>query len=152
WDGTREAALARAFTGAPEAADSARRVSGWLDDRASAWVGAQDDACRAQARHEQTSAEYDRRSWCLDQVRDQLRSAVDQLIGAGGGALSRFADVFQTVGDPAACDDERVLAGGDPLPADPSLRLRARLLEARVADVHAIIAAGRTRGVEVEID
>jgi tetratricopeptide (TPR) repeat protein len=144
WDAPRRARVEARF-GASEqafAAEAFTRAAGRLDAYAAAWVRARGEACAAtRVRGDQSEALLDARVRCLDGRRAELDRAAWVLEHADAPTMSRAVDVAAGLTDLERCADARALAQRLPPPRDPLARAKITAVEARLAEVKALLEA-----------
>ncbi len=146
WDPARRRAIESAFvaTGAPFARQALKSVATTIDRQATGWVGMRRDACEAtRVRGEQTEEVLSLRMQCLDRRLAELSALVRLLAGADKAMVTGAVDAASALRDLSTCADVEALRAPVPLPDAPDVRRRARDLEARLAEVKALLDAGR---------
>ncbi len=146
WDEDRRAALMAAFQGTalPYAVDTARFVQTRLDDYASAWVTAQDEACEAaRVRRELPEEAHALRVRCLDRRRRDLAAMVGVLFEAKRDVVDRAPRMVAALPAIQACAQTEALRRRYPPPDDPVTRIAVEQLRDRLGEARAMQAAGR---------
>ena len=158
WDDARRARLRAAFTGPGRpayAADVAEETIKTLDNYSTRFAAAHFEACAAtRLRREQPEEALTLRMECLESRRRDLHALTDVLLtpdapDAGNASASGDTVVERAVqaarGLPSldACDDVALLRAAVPPPADAAARARVDALRGRLAEGHALLAAGR---------
>ena len=146
WDGSRRAAVERAFaaTQAPYAADSARAVARSLDGYAGEWVKSWRDSCEAtRVRGEQSAEMQDLRAGCLARHRSELEALVDLMIGADETTVRRAAAAAQLLPPAEECDDLEALKAPVPPPRGEAARREVEAIRQAAARIEALILAAR---------
>ncbi|WP_437322114.1 tetratricopeptide repeat protein [Sorangium sp. So ce385] len=147
WDEATKAKVRAAFagTGRPHAEDTYRRVEGALDARARAWVAMYADSCAAtRVRGEQSERLLDLRTACLERRRQEM-TALTALFARGPDAevLDRSVQASLALPGLAGCADAGALTAAIPPPEDAAARARVGALRGRVAEVRALVEAGK---------
>ena len=151
WDPAHRRAIEAAFvaTGAPFARPALKSVEASIDRHATRWVGMRRDACEAtRIRGEQTEDVLSLRMQCLDRRLTELRALVTLLAGADKAMVTGSVDAAAALRDVASCGDVEALRAPVPLPDAPAVRQRARQLEVRLAEVKALLDAGRYKDAQ----
>ena len=146
WDPARRQAIESAFLaiGAPFARQALKSVAATIDRQATRWVGMRRDACEdTRVRGEQTEEVLSLRMQCLDRRLAELSALVRLLAGADKAMVTGAVDAASALRDLSTCADVEALLAPVPLPDAPDVRRRARDLEARLAEVKALLDAGR---------
>ncbi|HUS64149.1 MAG TPA: serine/threonine-protein kinase, partial [Kofleriaceae bacterium] len=156
WNADRRAAVEHVFSagGFDDAAATARRFTGAVDQRATGWVAARTAACRAtRVTGEQSEQVLDARMECLD---DQLRS-LDSLVSgvaAGGGSLFAALDAAHSLPDAELCSATSMRSRGvpasfadDPVAREQAAQVDLLLARARV-DISMMDAEGATEALD----
>ncbi len=150
--GTRQK-LEAAFsaTGRPFASESAHGVTRLLDAYAGGWARLHTEACEAtRVRGEQTEQLLSLRMVCLERRRKSLGALVDLLTHADGKVVERAVDAASALPGLEECRDIESLAEQPALPADPSRRAALEELGGQLAQVRALLGAGRyAQGLEL---
>jgi tetratricopeptide (TPR) repeat protein len=146
WDAGRRRAVASAFaaTGVPFARQALKSVETSIDRHAARWAGMRRDACEAtRVRGEQSEAVLSLRMQCLDRRLAELSALVHLLAGADKAVVTGSVDAAAALRDLSSCADVEALLAPVPLPDAPEVRARGRALEVRLAEVKAMLDAGR---------
>ncbi|WP_224244383.1 serine/threonine-protein kinase [Hyalangium gracile] len=138
-------------TGKPFAAESASGVTRLLDAYAGQWARLHTEACEAtRVRGEQTEELLSLRMVCLERRRKSLGALVGLLTTADGKVVERSVDAASALPGLEDCRDIESLAEQPPLPAEPSLRETIEQLGEQLAQVRALLDAGRyAQGLEL---
>ncbi|HET6582949.1 MAG TPA: serine/threonine-protein kinase, partial [Nannocystaceae bacterium] len=146
WDGdARERVEAAVFaTGVGFAQSTWERVARGLDDYASGWIAAREDACEAtQVRGEQSPELMDLRMECLDARLRDVRALVHVLEDADTTVVQNAVIGVDGLGPLEPCADAKALRSEDPLPDDPRIAAEIARLEERLADAEAHASAAK---------
>ncbi len=145
WDETRRAEVRSALVGSDlaYAADTADRVERALDDYASTWASARQDACQAHHRGEQSARLLDLRMACLDRRLDHLRATVEVLVDSDRSIVARAAQMAAKLPDLEQCSDADALEAEIRPPDDPEVAKEVQRLEGELARALALQQAGR---------
>ncbi|MEM7152375.1 MAG: serine/threonine-protein kinase [Myxococcota bacterium] len=131
WNSSARAELRQAFdaSGLRDAASTADRVSGELDDYASQWTEARQDVCEAHHVRRELSAElHDLRMACLLERRAELGAFAKTLANADLEMVEQAPAAVMELSAISACDDvERMMATETP----EHRNLRQQLAEAK---------------------
>ncbi|MDY7229360.1 serine/threonine-protein kinase [Hyalangium rubrum] len=153
WGPTERQKLATAFsaTGRSFAEESAQRVTRLLDAYAGQWARQHTEACEAtRVRGEQTEALLSLRMVCLERRRKSLGALVGLFTGADGKVVERSVDAASALPGLADCRDIESLAEQPALPDDPERRASVEQLGEQLAQVRALLDAGRyAQGLEL---
>ncbi|MCP3143148.1 serine/threonine-protein kinase [Pyxidicoccus xibeiensis] len=153
WGPTERQQLEAAFgaTGRPFASESAHGVTRLLDAYASQWARSHTEACEAtRVRGAQTEELLSLRMVCLERRRKSLGALVGLLTGADGKVVERAVDAASALPGLEACRDIESLAEQPALPADPARRAALEELGGQLAQVRALLDAGRyAQGLEL---
>nr|MBA3452074.1 protein kinase [Deltaproteobacteria bacterium] len=154
WGPSRAVALTAAFlrTGDPDAGDTARSVRAGLDRYVSSWTANLVDTCEAaQVRREQTPAQQELRTACLDERLGELRGVTDVLLEPDREVITNAYAVLASLTPPDACRDLATLAQKLPVATSPEQVARVRALRVQLARVNAQIAAGQFGPAEAQL-
>jgi hypothetical protein len=146
WDATTKAAIHDAFsrTGKPYAEDVWRAVEHALDAFASAWTRNYTEACEAtHVRGEQSAELLDLRMDCLNHRLDETGVLASLFTHADASLLEKALSAVQANSDLSSCADVRALRSRLGPPHDPSGRAGYDALERHIAQLQALLAAGR---------
>jgi tetratricopeptide (TPR) repeat protein/tRNA A-37 threonylcarbamoyl transferase component Bud32 len=146
WDPARKREVEAAFRASNKAfAGTAwQTVAATLDGYAGRWVSMRRDACEAtRVRGEQTEAVLSVRMQCLDRRLGELAALARVLARADAQVVTGAVDAAAALRAVSSCGDVEALLAPVPLPDDPELRRRARELEGKLAEVKALLDAGR---------
>jgi eukaryotic-like serine/threonine-protein kinase len=146
WGPVQRQRLESAFaaTGSRLAASATVQVGQALDRYAQAWARQRTEACEATRRQGVQSEEVlARREVCLERRRKDLGALVRLLAEADGKLVERAVEVAQGLPDLEECADVESLASQQSLPADPSRRAEVERLSEELAEVRALVEAGR---------
>jgi tetratricopeptide (TPR) repeat protein/tRNA A-37 threonylcarbamoyl transferase component Bud32 len=138
-------------TGKPFAAESASGVTRLLDGYSSRWSRMHTEACEAtRVRGEQTEELLSLRMVCLERRRKSLGALVSLLSEADAKVVERSVDAASALPELGACQDIASLAEQPPLPADPGSRVTIERLGEQLAQVKALLDAGKyAQGLEL---
>ncbi|ADO75511.1 serine/threonine-protein kinase [Stigmatella aurantiaca] len=138
-------------TGKPFAAESARGVTRLLDAYAGQWARLHTEACEAtRVRGEQTEELLSLRMVCLERRRKSLGALVGLFTAADGKVVERSVDAASALPGLEDCRDIESLAEQPALPADPLRRGALEQLGEQLAQVRALLDAGRyAQGLEL---
>ena len=101
------------------AADSAARVTPWLDAQAQAWRAHAIEVCaRARADERWSGALADKAGWCLEDRRVELQSLITELEGATDVGMHAVIEAAANLSPIEACVDARSLASSPPPPSE----------------------------------
>jgi tetratricopeptide (TPR) repeat protein len=146
WDAPRKAAIRTAFvaTGAPFAADVWKTVERSLDRYTRDWIGMRHQACEAtQVRGEQSEDLLDRRMLCLDQRLEEAAAVSDLFARADRQVLEKALTSASGLTPVSSCADVEALKAKVPPPHDLRLRQRVADVRMKLAQVRALIEAGK---------
>jgi serine/threonine protein kinase len=146
WDASRRSQLEAAFAAADpaNASRSAAAAGRMLDQYAEAWIAAYHDAYAAtHVRREQSADLLDRRMVCLQLRLEELRALVDLFVHADAEIVEDAPDAVSKLSDVRACSDTAALLAKVPLPHDDHTRAAATTLRAHLAQLKALLDAGR---------
>lgn len=153
WGPVERQKLEAAFsaTGRPFASESAHGALRLLDAYAGRWARLHTEACEAtRVRGEQTEELLSLRMVCLERRRKSLGALVGLLTGADGKVVERAVDAAAALPGLEECRDIASLAEQPALPADPSRRAALEQLGGQLAQVRALLDAGRyAQGLEL---
>ncbi|WIG94188.1 serine/threonine-protein kinase [Myxococcus sp. SDU36] len=131
-------------TGKPFAQELAGKVSQVLDGYASAWKQQSTEACEATHVHGvQTEELLTRRTVCLARRHKDVRATVALLSTADAALVEKSVDAVHALPSLHECEDEESLAEQQRLPSDAGKRADIEKLEGQVANVKALVDAGR---------
>ncbi len=145
WDRTRGDSLAAAFekTGMTGVADTARAVHARLDRYATSLTTERVDACEAaQVRRDQTPAQQELRTVCLDERLGELRVATDVLLAPDQDVIANAHTLVASLTPPEACRDLATLSERLPVASAPQMA-QTRVLRAQFVRVRTQVAAGQ---------
>jgi len=148
WDDPVRAGVARAFATSRRAGARGDlvRVERALDERTGAIVAMRRDACEAtHARGEQSAELLDRRIQCLDRRVSELRAMTGLLARADDEVIARSVEAVLALAPVDQCADAAALLAAVPPPADPALRARVDAARRKLAELDALIVAGKYR-------
>ena len=130
-------------TGKPFAQETAGRVVAVLEDYASHWTQQRAEVC--QATHASVVPEelLGRRVACLERRREDMRAVVGVLAQADGPLVEKALDTVHALPDLRECADVEGLAEQQRLPSDPVKREEIAQLGKGLAEVKALVDAGR---------
>ena len=148
WDAGRRAAVERAVlaTGLEYAAETWSRVQGELDGYTEAWVNMHTAACQAHQRGEQSNLALDLRMHCLQRRLTDVDALVDILAEADAQTVTNAVQAVRGLPTIAACGDTAALLDEQRRlgkPDDPATAARVESLQAKLAQVEALIHAGQ---------
>ena len=144
WDDEARGRLARGLTSAgPRGASTAAAVAGALDRWAARWVGAREQACRAERGGEQPAIVSERRLACLESRRRHLAGLVGQLASADESVLDRAVDAAYALPEVELCAEAGLLAARFPVPDTAAMRDRVAAARGELAAADATASAGR---------
>ncbi|MEM9454129.1 MAG: tetratricopeptide repeat-containing protein kinase family protein [Myxococcota bacterium] len=140
WSPSRQAAIEHAFaaTARAYALDSWPRVREHLDQFASQWRQAQQEACEDEAQGEPVGG----RMLCLHRRFEELRRLVDLFEQADANVVEHAVEATQALHSQPACTDDE----GPAPPPDPQIREQFEQLEGLLAQ--ALVAKGLGRSEE----
>ncbi len=130
-------------TGTPFAGERAQRVLAALDGYAREWTQQRTEVCEATRRGVQTEELRSLREVCLERRRRDVRALVDVFHRADGPLLSKALEAVDALPALSECAEVESLAEQQRLPADPGKRAEIEALVDRVAEVKALVDAGR---------
>ena len=146
WTPAARGSLATAFqaTGTPLASEVAERVSQVLDGYAADWKRQRTQVCEA-THKEGTQPEelLGRRVACLERRREDMRALVGVLGEADASVMEKAVDAAHALPELRECADLEGLAEQQRLPSDPDKRARVVTLGTGLAEVRALLDAGR---------
>ncbi|HEY8211666.1 MAG TPA: serine/threonine-protein kinase [Myxococcaceae bacterium] len=143
WDAARRGAVHRSLELANVGAGGGRAEAA-LDRYASDWVAMRQEACiAARVRRDQTEAELELRTACLDRGLTELRYLTDLLAAADEKLAGRAVDAALGLPPVAFCADLAALRERVPPPAGAAERAAVAELSRRLAEVDALRLAGR---------
>jgi tetratricopeptide (TPR) repeat protein/predicted Ser/Thr protein kinase len=144
WDEEARDRLARGLAAAgPLGASTAAAVTGALDRWAARWVGARQQACRAERGDEQPAIVIERRLACLESRRRHLAGLVGQLASADASVLERAVDAAYALPEVELCAEAGLLAARFPVPDTAAMRDRVSAARGELAAADATASAGR---------
>ena len=146
WDAARKAEVSRAFlaSGRPNAQGALRNATSALDRFASEWTRTHIDACEAtRLRGEQSEEMLDLRMACLSARLAQGSALADLFAHADASLVDRATSAASALEPPSSCSAERLLQGGERLPASGPARERAREVSEGIARAKAHLDAGK---------
>ena len=144
WDDEARGRLARGLAAAgPLGASTAAAVSGALDRWAAHWVGAREQACRAERSDEHPPIVRERRLACLESRRRHLAGLVGQLTSADADVLERAVDAAYALPEVELCAEAGLLAARFPVPDTAAMRDRVAAARGELAAADATASAGR---------
>ncbi|HEX5751074.1 MAG TPA: serine/threonine-protein kinase [Archangium sp.] len=146
WEPAAKGRLEAAFlaTKRPFAKETAARVSGVLEEYAAAWTRQRTEACEATRVHGTQPEELlSRRVVCLERRRKDLGALVTLLSEADGPLVEKALDAAHALPALQECADVESLSEQQRLPSDPAKRAEIARLEERLAEVKAMVDAGR---------
>lgn len=126
---------ALASSGVPFASSASERTINGLEDYASRWAKAHDDACEAHARGEQSGETLDLRMACLVRLQHSLGSMITALSGATADDIRQIHDLFGKLEPVHRCAETTALVGRHPLPADRDTRAEVARLERELSEI-----------------
>jgi tetratricopeptide (TPR) repeat protein len=144
----RRAAIHRAFlaTGKSYAADAFATVSDILTRYAQSWAGMYREACEAtQVRGEQSPEVLDLRMSCLGERLGGLRALAQVFSEASGEVVENAVSAANSLAPLDRCADVALLRSVVRPPEDPQIRARVEELRPRLAELKALLDAGRWR-------
>ncbi|MDX2089166.1 MAG: serine/threonine-protein kinase [Kofleriaceae bacterium] len=143
WGPAQRAKLERAFTTAGAPAETSAAVAGALDRWAETWNATAIDACQAaQVRREQTPAQQELRTICLDERLGELRAVTDLLVAADRAIVASAHAMTSSLVSPAVCNELSTLGAKAPLVRGSAQEHAVTALRPRLASVRATLAAG----------
>jgi tetratricopeptide (TPR) repeat protein len=161
WEPAARQKLETAFlaTGRPIARETASRVAEVLEGYAAGWTRQRTEACEATRVHGVQPEELlSRRVVCLERRREDLRALVGLLTEADGAVVEKALDAAHSLPALEECADVESLAEQQRLPSDPARRADIARLEGGLAEVKALVDAGRykvaqekARGLEAPV-
>jgi len=146
WGVQQKAATERAFTAThvPFAPAVYASVAEDLDRYAAAWRHSYEDSCRAtHERHDQSMELLDLRSACLGKRRAELGALATLLTNADAALVRNAASAVASLPPIAECDDVTSLQAPSRLPSDPGKRRAIDDAHAELAQLDALLYAGR---------
>lgn len=146
WGAAQRQAMEAAFvaTGRPLARETALHVAQVLDGYARDWAHQSTAACEA-TRVEGTQPEelLVRRVVCLERRRKDMRATVGLLEQADAALVEKAVEAAYALPSLQECEDAESLADQQRLPSDPVRRAEIERLEGKLAEVKALVTAGR---------
>ena len=124
-----------AASGVPFASAASERATTGLDDYASRWAEAHDEACKAHARGEQSGETLDLRMACLGRLQHSLGWMVTALSDAEAEDIGRLDDLFGNLEPVHRCAETTALVGRHPLPPDRDSRAEIARLERELSEI-----------------
>ena len=146
WEPAAKQKLETAFlaTKRPIAQETASRVSQVLEGYAAAWTRQRTQACEATRVHGVQPEELlTRRVGCLERRREDMRALVGLLGQADAALVEKALDAAHALPALEECADVESLSEQQRLPSDPGKRAEISRLEVRLAEVKALVDAGR---------
>lgn len=146
WDPDRREAVRRAFAGSglASAAEAAQLVSAGLDRYAASWSAARVDTCEAaQVRREQTPAQQELRTVCLDERLAELRAVSDLVVAPDREIVTNAHALLASLTPPSACADLAALSERLPVAGAHHQVAAIRGLRSGLARIRAVVAAGQ---------
>jgi tetratricopeptide (TPR) repeat protein/predicted Ser/Thr protein kinase len=146
WGAPEHQRLAAAFqkAGGPTAEQMFLRASAVLDAYSEAWSRQSTEACEAtRLRGERTELLLSQQVVCLERRRENLRALVKVLGDADTRGVEKSLDAVYALPSVADCANLAALSEQQPRPAEPSRRAELEQLEARVAEVKALLDVSR---------
>ncbi len=146
WEPAARGKVEAAFlaTGKPFAKETASRVAGVLEEYAAGWTRQRTEACEATRVHGTQPEELlSRRVVCLERRRKDLGALVGLLAEADGALVEKALDAAHALPALQECADAESLSEQQRLPSDPAKRADIARLEERLAEVKAMVDAGR---------
>ncbi|WP_375771388.1 serine/threonine-protein kinase [Archangium gephyra] len=146
WEPSARGKVEAAFlgTGKPFAKETASRVLGVLDEYAAGWTRQRTEACEATRVHGTQPEELlSRRVVCLERRRKDLGALVGVLAEADGALVEKALDAAHALPALQECADAESLSEQQRLPSDAAKRADIARLEERLAEVKAMVDAGR---------
>ncbi|HEY8210939.1 MAG TPA: serine/threonine-protein kinase [Myxococcaceae bacterium] len=144
WDADRRAAMRRAFSALPDGEAQFQRATGVLDDYGRRWAAMRDDACAAtRIRGDQPESVMALRMECLDLRLHELQYLTALMATADQKLVDRAVDAASGLSSVRSCADTSSLGQGVPLPDDPQAREAIQKLKQTLAEVNALLDAGR---------
>ena len=145
WDDERQAVVKRGIldTGLSYAPGMWAQVESRLDAYADEWVAARTSACEATHHGEQSGELLDLRMHCLDERRQHLQAAVDELARADGKVVQRAVDIVLSVPRLERCADVNALTADVPSPEDPEVAAQVAVLSERLVKTRVKMSAGK---------
>ncbi len=120
------------------------RIEPLLDAYAEAWARQHDDSCAAtRLRGEQSSELLDLRMACLEERRQELRTASDLLAGEDPATARNALSIARGLSSLAGCADARSLLTPAAPPAEAAVRARIAVVRALIAESKVLEKAGR---------
>jgi serine/threonine protein kinase/tetratricopeptide (TPR) repeat protein len=146
WEPAARQKLETAFlaTKRPIAQETASRVSQVLEGYAAAWTRQRTQACEATRVHGVQPEELlARRVGCLERRREDMRALVRLLAEADAALVEKALDAAHALPALEECANVESLSEQQRLPSDPGKRAELSRLEGRLAEVKALVDAGR---------
>jgi predicted Ser/Thr protein kinase/tetratricopeptide (TPR) repeat protein len=146
WNPARATAVERAFEQSknPRWADAASRTRGLLDRYAAAWINMSTSACEAtRLLGVQSEEGLDLRMGCLRQRQKELQATVDLFTRADAKMVDGAVEAAARLTPVDSCVDIAALRAPYAPPSGGPQRLAVEDLRRRLAEVDALIAAGR---------
>jgi tetratricopeptide (TPR) repeat protein len=146
WQPAARQKLEAAFlaTGRPFARETASRVSQVLEEYAAGWTRQHTEACEAtRVRGVQPEELLSRRVACLERRREDVRAVVGLLSQADGPLVEKALDAAHALPELRECADVESLSEQQRLPSDPVKRTDIERLAGGLAEVKALVDAGR---------
>ncbi len=146
WDQAAKSKVVAAFgaSRAPGAAGGLARVESALDRRAGAIASMRREACEAtHVRGEQSAELLDRRILCLDQRASEQRAIAALLSRPDDELAARAVEAVLALPPVNACADTGALLAAVPPPSDPAVRRRVQAARRALADLDALVVAGK---------
>jgi tetratricopeptide (TPR) repeat protein len=146
WGPAARGKLEAAFlaTKRPFAQETATRVSQVLEDYTAAWTRQRTEACEAtRVQGVQPEELLSRRVVCLERRRKDVGALVGLLAEADAKVVEKALDAAHALPALQECADVESLSEQQRLPSDPEKRAGIERLEGRLAEVKALVDAGR---------
>jgi tetratricopeptide (TPR) repeat protein len=145
WDDARRAEIEHVLLASkkPYASTAWQSTRATLDDYAQRWVAMRTDACRAtRIRGEQSEELLDLRTICLSDRLTELRALTNVLADPNADAVEKAVEAAQQLPSLDGCANPKALRARVRPPTEAGERARLAALEARIADIEQLAAAG----------
>lgn len=145
WGDERREAVERAFAsvGSPHADDAWTATSKLLERYVGQWSELRSSSCESRRSEEVTTELGELRDLCLARAGQEIDALVDVLVSADEKIIENAARAVQSLPPLTRCTDPVALAAGFEMPQTPAQREVQERLDADLARIHALEAAGR---------